>query len=88
MLQILKLPQLPNGTPQSSLAGILPLSSLIKLINVETKLHCYELSGFGMAWNWPITPAGTWLMLEHCSTKKDNNSMRCLLDSGEHTFPL
>jgi len=88
MRQILQLPSLPNGTSQSNIAGILPLSSLIEFIDVETKLHCYELSGRGIAWNWPITPVGARLILERCGPEKSKHYSVCLLDGDERTPPL
>jgi hypothetical protein len=87
MRQILQLPLLPNGTARSNIAGILPLSSLIEFIDVETKLHSYELSGRGIAWNWPITPVGARLILERCDPEKNKHSV-CLLDGDERTPPL
>jgi hypothetical protein len=56
MWPVLNLPSLRNGTPQANIAGILPLTSLIEFIDIEAKLHCYQLSGRGIAWNWPSTP--------------------------------
>ena len=85
MRQILRLPSLPNGSARSNLAGILPLSSLIDFIDVDTKLHCYELSGRGIAWNWPVTPAGARLVLERC---ENQHHSVCLLDSDERTPAL
>lgn len=81
-----RLPNLPNGTPQSNLAGILPLSTLIEFIDSDTKLHSYQLSGRGIAWNWPITPTGARLLLEFCHEGRQKES--CVLDQKGGAAPL
>jgi hypothetical protein len=86
--QILKLPSVPNGTAKSNIAGILPLSSLIELVDVETKLHCYELSGRGITWNWPITPVGARIILEQCGSEQGRRPSVCFLDAEEGTEAL
>jgi hypothetical protein len=82
------LPVLKGGTAQSNIAGILPLSSLIELVDVVPKLHSYELSGRLFLWNWPITPHAARLLLSR--SKEENEEERnssCILDK-EHTPPL
>ncbi len=58
------------------LAGILPLSALIDFIDVPQKLHILELSGAVPLWSWPVTPAGSRLLLS-------NNHLQqsCCLDA-------
>ncbi|KAF6224655.1 hypothetical protein HO173_012927 [Letharia columbiana] len=58
------------------LAGILPLSALIEFIDVPQKLHILELSGAVPLWSWPVTPAGSRLLLS-------NNHLQqsCCLDA-------
>ncbi|KAK2462363.1 hypothetical protein APHAL10511_005669 [Amanita phalloides] len=82
MRAILKLPSLPDGTAQGRLAGLLPLSPLIDFTDVVKMLHFYELSGRNIAWNWPMTPAGARLLLNHCTS--DENEV-CLLDANGRT---
>jgi hypothetical protein len=57
------------------LAGILPLSALIDFINVPLKLHLFELNGGVPLWSWPITPAGSRLLLSDKSPQQP-----CCLD--------
>ncbi|MCJ1290578.1 hypothetical protein MMC34_002118 [Xylographa carneopallida] len=45
------------------LAGILPLSALIDFIDIPQKLHIFQLAGAVPLWSWPITPAGSRLLL-------------------------
>jgi hypothetical protein len=60
----------------SELAGILPLSALIEFIEVPSKLHIFQLSGATPLWSWPITPAGSRLLLAHDHPLHEN----CYLD--------
>ncbi|KAL6231300.1 hypothetical protein BDW75DRAFT_47986 [Aspergillus navahoensis] len=46
-----------------SLAGILPLSALIDFIDIPHKIHIYELTGAIPLWSWPVTPAGSRILL-------------------------
>ena len=46
-----------------ALAGILPLSALIDFLDIETKFHVFQLTGSAPLWSWPITPAGSRLLL-------------------------
>jgi hypothetical protein len=57
------------------LAGILPLSALIDFIDVPKKLHVVELAGTVPLWSWPITPAGSRLLLSNEHMQKT-----CCLD--------
>lgn len=45
------------------LAGILPLSALIDFVEVPQKVHVFELTGAVPLWSWPVTPAGSRLLL-------------------------
>jgi hypothetical protein len=45
------------------LANILPLSALLDFINVPSKLHVFQLVGGVPIWSWPITPAGSRILL-------------------------
>ena len=47
--QLLPLPALYNW--KQKLAGILPLSGLIEVIDVGMKIHLYELTGRVPLWN-------------------------------------
>lgn len=57
------------------LAGILPLSALIDFIDVPKKLHIFELAGAVPLWSWPVTPAGSRLLLSDKHTRRT-----CCLD--------
>jgi hypothetical protein len=47
----------------AELAGILPLSALIDFIDIPPKLHIFQLAGAAPLWSWPVTPAGSRLLL-------------------------
>ncbi|KAI0530010.1 hypothetical protein GGR58DRAFT_272782 [Xylaria digitata] len=53
----------------SSLANILPLSALLDFIDIPRTLHAYELNGAAPLWCWPITPAGSRLILSKHTTE-------------------
>jgi hypothetical protein len=57
------------------LAAILPLSALIDFIDVPKKLHIFELAGAVPLWSWPVTPAGSRLLLSDKHTQRT-----CCLD--------
>ncbi|OJD36530.1 peptidase family m3 [Diplodia corticola] len=57
------------------LAGILPLSALIDFMDLPRKLHVFELAGAVPFWSWPVTPAGSRLLLSSKHTQRD-----CCLD--------
>lgn len=61
---------LKNHSWISELAGILPLSALIDFIDVPSKLHIFELVGGVPLWSWPITPAGSRLLLSNKATQE------------------
>ncbi|KAF1963467.1 hypothetical protein CC80DRAFT_498644 [Byssothecium circinans] len=61
---------LKNHSWISELAGILPLSALIDFIDVPLKLHIFELVGGVPLWSWPITPAGSRLLLSNKATQE------------------
>lgn len=47
----------------AELAGILPLSALIDFLDIPPKFHVFELAGAAPLWSWPVTPAGSRLLL-------------------------
>ncbi|KAI0098189.1 hypothetical protein GGR51DRAFT_577167 [Nemania sp. FL0031] len=53
----------------SSLANILPLSALLDFLDIPRTLHAYELNGTAPLWCWPITPAGSRLILSRHTTE-------------------
>jgi hypothetical protein len=65
------------------LAGILPLSALIDFIDVPQKLHVLELTGAVPLWNWPVTPAGSRILLSDEYTQKT-----CFLDRHGSSLAL
>ncbi|KAI1490445.1 hypothetical protein F5X96DRAFT_694669 [Biscogniauxia mediterranea] len=69
----------------SELAGILPLSALIEFIDLPPKLHIYQLAGFAALWNFPITPAGSRLLLSSKDSFLDPN---CYLDHFGNSIGL
>ena len=79
--QFLRLPDLPTWTRQ--LAGILPFSALIEFIDVDMKLHLYELTGRIPLWNWPLTPAGARLLLS-----SEDTEYACCLDRPSRSVTL
>lgn len=60
------------------LAGILPLSAVIDFLDVPRVLHVFNLRGAVPAWCWPITPAGSRLLLKSFSPIEP-----CFLDRYE-----
>lgn len=68
----------------SELAGILPLSALVDFIEVPPKLHILQLRGFTPLWSWPVTPAGSRLLLSHDQPVGDI----CLLDRFGNSIGL
>ena len=66
------------------LAGILPLSALIDFIDIPAKLHIFQLAGAAPLWSWPVTPAGSRLLLS------DDSILRriCYLDRYSFSVPL
>lgn len=69
---------LKNHPWVSAVAGILPLSALIDFIDVPLKLHVFQLVGGVPLWSWPITPAGSRLLL----SRKASNAPCCLDEFG------
>ena len=68
----------------AELAGILPLSALIDFIDIPPKLHVFELAGAAPLWSWPVTPAGSRLLLS-----EDRNPLRaCYLDRYGNSVSL
>jgi hypothetical protein len=61
---------LANHPWVSEVAGILPLSALIDFVDVPLKLHVFELVGGVPLWSWPITPAGSRLLLSNKATQE------------------
>jgi len=69
-------------TPE--LAGILPLSALIDFIEIPPKLHAFQLVGAAPLWSWPITPAGSRLLL----SDDEALQQRCFLDRHGNSITL
>ena len=59
----------------SEVAAILPLSALIDFVDVPQKLHIHQLVAAVPHWSWPVTPAGSRLLLEDAPTQQE-----CALD--------
>jgi len=75
---------LQNHSWVTELAGILPLSALIDFIDIPAKLHIFQLVGAAPLWSWPITPAGSRLLLSD-----DRDLQRhCYLDRYGNSVPL
>lgn len=79
----------------SELAGILPLSALLDFIDVPRKLHMFQLVGGVPLWSWPVTPAGSRLLLssnvkqqQPCLDQYGSSVSLVALDGryGEHYF--
>jgi hypothetical protein len=68
----------------AELAGILPLSALIDFIDIPPKLHIFQLAGAAPLWSWPVTPAGSRLLLS------DDKSLQqgCYLDRYGNSVAL
>lgn len=79
--KLLKLSTISTWAKQ--LAGILPLLTLIEFIDVDLKLHLYELTGRVPLWNWPITPAGARLLLS-----SEDIQDACCLDRPSRSVAL
>ncbi|KAL8339739.1 hypothetical protein RB601_006041 [Gaeumannomyces tritici] len=47
----------------ASLANILPLSALLDFLDTPRVLHALQLTGTAPFWSWPVTPAGSRLIL-------------------------
>lgn len=54
---------LENNPWVPEIAGILPLSALIDFVDVPLKLHVHQLVSGVPLWSWPVTPAGSRLLL-------------------------
>jgi hypothetical protein len=68
----------------AELAGILPLSALIDFIDIPPKFHVFELAGAAPLWSWPVTPAGSRLLLS-----EDRNPLQaCYLDRYGNSISL
>lgn len=67
----------------AELAGILPLSALIDFVDVPKKLHVFELAGAVPLWSWPVTPAGSRLLLSNEHAQKT-----CFLDRYGNSVAL
>lgn len=67
------------GSPAwvAEVAGILPLSALIDFVDVPQKLHIHQLVSAVPHWSWPVTPAGSRLLLEDAPT---GTQQVCVLD--------
>ena len=66
------------------LAGILPLSALIDFIDTPAKLHIFQLAGAAPLWSWPVTPAGSRLLLSDDAVLRRS----CYLDRYGFSVPL
>ncbi|KAI1447038.1 hypothetical protein F5Y02DRAFT_425191 [Annulohypoxylon stygium] len=53
----------------SSLANILPLSALLDFLDTPRMLHAYELNGVTPLWCWPISPAGSRVLVSKSATE-------------------
>ncbi|PNP50650.1 hypothetical protein THARTR1_08668 [Trichoderma harzianum] len=81
-MALINFPNLPAWA--QTLASILPLSALIKFVDVETSIHVYELRGGSVPfWNWPIPPGGARILLS-----KDTAAGDCLLDQPQRSQGL
>ena len=60
----------------SELSGILPISALLDFIDTAKKLHIFQLVGAVPLWSWPVTPAGSRLLLS-----SDDGTDSCFLDT-------
>ncbi|KAI0002609.1 hypothetical protein F4779DRAFT_622243 [Xylariaceae sp. FL0662B] len=67
------------------LAGILPLSALVDFIDVPPKLHMFQLAGTAPLWSWPVTPAGSRLLLSDDRSPEQQN---CFLDRHGNSVAL
>lgn len=76
----LSLPELPAWAAQ--LAGILPLTGLVELVDASEKLHSLELAAAVPLWNWPVTPAMA------RSLFSNDNADACYLDSVRQSQAL
>lgn len=76
----LSLPELQAWAAQ--LAGILPLTGLIELVDASEKLHSLELAAAVPLWNWPVTPAMA------RSLFSNDNADACYLDSVRQSQTL
>lgn len=79
--RIYTLPELTQWAQQ--LASILPFTALVEFIDIPSKLHVFELAGYVPLWNWPITPAGSRLLLSTLA-----NSTTCCLDRVDRSAVL
>lgn len=74
----------------AQLAGILPLSALIDFIDTPLKLHIFELVGAVPLWSWPVTPAGSRLLLsdkhlqQTCSLDRFGSSVSWIALDGRY----
>ncbi|KAK7921360.1 hypothetical protein PG985_009382 [Apiospora marii] len=73
MFPIITLPELATWGQQ--LASLVPLAALLEFIDLQQKLHVFELSGFNPAWSWALTPEGARLILSD-----EDSSDACCLD--------
>ncbi|KAK1981455.1 hypothetical protein LZ30DRAFT_657369 [Colletotrichum cereale] len=81
-MPLITFPALPEWA--TTLAGILPLATLIEFVDVDTRLHVYELRGGAVPyWNWPVTPSGA-----RCLLLNDDTARDCLLDQPQRSIRL
>lgn len=73
MFPIIILPNLAAWAQQ--LASLVPLAALLEFVDLQQKLHVFELSGFTPAWSWALTPEGARLILSD-----EDSSDACCLD--------
>lgn len=66
------------------LGGLLPLSALLDFLDASRVFHMYQLTGTTAWWCWPITPAGSRMLLSRSTTDQT-----CLLDDFDpRTTPI
>jgi hypothetical protein len=81
-MTLINFPDLPEWA--KTLATILPLSTLIEFIDVETKIHVFELRGGSIPhWNWLVPPAKARILLSDEATADD-----CFLDQPQRSRRL
>ncbi|KAK8118281.1 uncharacterized protein PG998_006562 [Apiospora kogelbergensis] len=73
MSPIITLPGLALWGQQ--LASLIPLAALLEFVDLQQKLHVFELSGFNPPWSWALTPEGAKLILSD-----EDSSDACCLD--------
>lgn len=72
------------------LAGLLPMSALLEFVDTAKKLHIFQLVGEVPLWSWPITPAGSRVLLstndgaDSCHLDAFGNSISWMATDGRY----